>query len=91
MQAIIFAPDIEKVETEGGLDDAVTKMIKDAGLYNVPTVFGLNRYKLGRMCLKKVPISVIGILNYQGSDVRNMIISIIILIFIILRIITNQC
>ena len=27
-----------------------------------------NRYKLGRTCLKKVPISCIGILNYQGSD-----------------------
>merc|ERR1712098_668565 len=68
IHGIIFAPDIEKVETEGGLDDAVGKLIKDAELMGVPVIFGLNRYKLGRTCLKKVPISCIGILNYQGSD-----------------------
>jgi len=68
IHGIIFAPDIEKVETEGGLDDAVGKLIADAELMGVPVIFGLNRYKLGRTCLKKVPISCIGILNYQGSD-----------------------
>merc|ERR1719445_2589508 len=49
IHGIIFAPDIEKVETEGGLDDAVGKLIADAELMGVP-------------------ISCIGILNYQGSD-----------------------
>ena len=66
---IIFAPNIEKVEAEGGLDDAVGQLIKDAKSLNVSVVFSLNRYKLGRLCFKKVPISCIGILNYQGSDV----------------------
>ena len=69
IKAIIFAPDIEKVETEGGLDDAVGKLLSDSVSMEVPTFFGLNRYKLGKLCLKKVPISCIGILNYQGSDV----------------------
>jgi len=68
IKAIILAPDIEKVETEGGLDDAVMKLLADSASLEVPTFFGLNRYKLGKLCLKKVPISCIGILNYQGSD-----------------------
>lgn len=28
----------------------------------------MNRWRLGKACLRKVPISGIGILNYQGSD-----------------------
>ena len=36
---------------------------------SVNVVFALNRYRLGRACLRKVPVSCIGILNYQGSDV----------------------
>merc|ERR1712142_973786 len=65
---IILAPDIERVETEGGLDDAVSKLITDAKAQEIKTVFGLNRRKLGKLCLKKVPISCIGVMNFQGSD-----------------------
>merc|ERR1711892_1060154 len=65
---IILAPDIERVETEGGLDDAVSKLINDAKAQEIGSVFALNRRKLGKLCLKKVPISCIGIMNYQGSD-----------------------
>lgn len=56
------------METEGGLDDAVTRLVQDAKNQEVSTVFGLNRRKLGKLCLKKVPVSCIGIMNYQGSD-----------------------
>ena len=28
----------------------------------------MNRWKLGKSCLRKVPISGIGILNHQGSE-----------------------
>jgi len=68
VSCVILAPDIERVETEGGLDDTVTKLIKDSEVQEVNTVFGLNRRKLGKLCLKKVPVSCIGIMNYQGSD-----------------------
>jgi len=68
ISCIILAPDIERVETEGGLDDAVTKLISDAKAQEITSVFGLNRRKLGKLCLKKVPVSCIGIMNYQGSD-----------------------
>lgn len=28
----------------------------------------MNRWKLGKTCFRKVPISGIGVLNHQGSD-----------------------
>lgn len=34
----------------------------------VPVVFSMNRWRLGKACLRKVPISGIGVMNYQGSD-----------------------
>merc|ERR1712066_501884 len=65
---MIFAPNIEKIEAEGGLDDTISQLIRDAESLNVSVVFSLNRHKLGKLCFKKVPISCIGILNFQGSD-----------------------
>ena len=73
LSCIIFAPNIEKVEAEGGLDDTVTRLIAEAAGLNVSVVFSLNRYKLGKLCFKKVAISCIGILNYQGSDVSKVL------------------
>ena len=73
LSCIIFAPNIEKIEAEGGLDDTVSRLITEAAGLNVSVVFSLNRYKLGRLCYKKVAISCIGILNYQGSDVSKLL------------------
>lgn len=36
---------------------------------NVPFVFALGRRALGRACAKLVPVSVVGIFNYEGSEV----------------------
>ena len=36
--------------------------------FQIPYIFTLNRWKLGKCCLRKVPISGIGILNHQGSE-----------------------
>ena len=36
--------------------------------FQIPYVFTLNRWKLGKACYRKVPISGIGVLNHQGSD-----------------------
>ena len=47
-----------------------------AGLCNeqsVPVVYSLPRYKLGRICLRKVPVSCIAIMNHQGSDVSDFL------------------
>ena len=47
-------------------------MAEETGEYGekkpVPVFFVMNRYKLGKTCLRKVPVACIAILNYQGSD-----------------------
>merc|ERR1719447_2469777 len=68
---LLLAPDLEAVEARGGLDDTVGGLIREASKQDgqeVPVVFGMNRRKLGRACLRKVPVSCIAIMNPQGSD-----------------------
>jgi len=74
--ALIFAGDIEPVEKSGGLNDLVGEMIESAVyvdddgvlIRSVPIFFVMNRYKFGKICRRKVPISCAAVLNYQGAN-----------------------
>ena len=75
MVALIVAPDIENIESKGGLNDMIMNLIEMAGNTGeygekkpVPVFFVLNRYALGRAILRKAPVACVAVLNYQGSD-----------------------
>lgn len=68
VKLLIIAPDIEKIETKGGLDDTLNSLFKIVDINKTPIVFGLTRKGLGITCKKKGFISCIGILNYDGSQ-----------------------
>jgi len=53
----------------GGLDDALQCIINECQQQSVPFVFALNRSALGRACVRKVPVSIVGIFNYEGAEV----------------------
>ena len=53
----------------GGLDEALNNIIEMCNEQNVPFVFALGRRALGRACAKLVPVSVVGIFSYEGSEV----------------------
>ena len=55
--------------TLGGLDDALRGMTNLCHEYNTPVVFALKRQALGRVVCKKVPVSVVGVFNYDGAQV----------------------
>lgn len=65
---LLLAPDVETVKLKGGLDDTIEELIRLAQENEIPYAFTMNRWKLGKSCLRKVPISGIGVLNHQGSD-----------------------
>jgi len=70
VSCLLLAPDLEKVAAAGGLDDAVTGLAREAAAQEppVPVVFALNRRRLGRACLRKVPVSCVAVMNPQGAD-----------------------
>ena len=65
---LLLAPDVETVKLKGGLDDTIEELIRLAQENEIPYAFTMSRWKLGKSCLRKVPISGIGVLNHQGSD-----------------------
>lgn len=51
-----------------GLDGLVQKLKAKCDEDEVPYLFSIRRWKLGRIMLKKVPVSCIGIINYDGAE-----------------------
>jgi len=40
---------------------------------DVPFVFALGRRALGRVCAKLVPVSIVGIFCYEGTEVSSVV------------------
>ena len=68
IKCVIIAPDIERIQAKGGLDQQLAEILQLCKEQQVPPLFGLRRRKLGLAMKKKVQISIIGILNYQGAN-----------------------
>ncbi|XP_076630371.1 uncharacterized protein LOC143346290 [Colletes latitarsis] len=65
---VIIAPDLEKVELEGGLDDQVDKLLEACRMQNVIYCFALGRRKLGYYSHGKGLVGCIGVANYSGAE-----------------------
>ena len=48
---VVVAPNIEQIESEGGLDDLLSSILSQAEDANIPIVFALSRKKLGQVPL----------------------------------------
>lgn len=53
----------------GGLDEALHTIIDTCREQGLPFVFALSRKALGRCVNKAVPVSLVGIFNYDGAQV----------------------
>lgn len=61
VQTVIVAPNIEQIESEGGLDDLLGSILAQAEEGHTPVVFALSRKKLGQvdawiLCLLSVQL-----------------------------------
>ena len=36
---------------------------------DVPVFYVMNRWNIGKSILRKVPVSIVGVMNYDGTDV----------------------
>ena len=52
----------------GGLDDAIRSLLVLCEQLAVPYVFSLPRRMLGKALLKPVPVTVVGVFNYEGAE-----------------------
>ncbi|XP_038606062.1 selenocysteine insertion sequence-binding protein 2-like isoform X4 [Tachyglossus aculeatus] len=68
IKCVIISPNCEKIQSKGGLDEALCNVIAMAREQEIPFVFALGRKALGRCVNKLVPVSVVGIFNYSGAE-----------------------
>ena len=66
LRCVVVAPDIAAAAKAGSLNDQVALILERALMHNIPIVFALNKRRLGKAVGKRVKISVIGILSYDG-------------------------
>ena len=48
-KTVVVAPNIEQIESEGGLDDLLGSILKQADEFGLPVVFALSRKKMGQV------------------------------------------
>ncbi|KAJ8415581.1 hypothetical protein AAFF_G00425610 [Aldrovandia affinis] len=68
VKCVIISPNCERIQSKGGLDEALHTIIDTCREQNVPFVFALSRKALGRCVNKAVPVSLVGIFNYDGAQ-----------------------
>ena len=68
-KTVIVTPNIEQIETEGGLDDLLASILVQAERSSCPVVFALSRKKLGQVSLRLVDIQGHGECNLGEFNV----------------------
>ncbi|XP_053277730.1 selenocysteine insertion sequence-binding protein 2 [Pleuronectes platessa] len=68
VKCVVISPNCERIQAKGGLDEALHNIIDTCREQGVPFVFGLSRKALGRCVNKAVPVSLVGIFNYDGAQ-----------------------
>ncbi|XP_034026843.1 selenocysteine insertion sequence-binding protein 2-like isoform X2 [Thalassophryne amazonica] len=68
IKCVIISPNCERSQYKGGLDEALHTIMDTCHEQGVPFVFALSRKALGRCVSKCVPVSLVGIFNYDGAQ-----------------------
>ncbi|XP_056143259.1 selenocysteine insertion sequence-binding protein 2-like [Lampris incognitus] len=68
VKCVVISPNCERIKAKGGLDEALHTIIDTCREQGVPFVFALSRKALGRCVNKAVPVSLVGIFNYDGAQ-----------------------
>lgn len=64
LKLVVIAPDLER---NSEIDALIEEIKSLADEHNIPYVFSIKRRKIGYLLLKKVPVSLVGIFDYQGT------------------------
>lgn len=68
LKFIVIAPDLEPVKSPGGLDQTVVHIREEGRTQQIPVIFAVGRRQLGFALMKKVPISIVGVISAEGAE-----------------------
>eukprot|EP01025_Chloroclados_australasicus_P031460 TRINITY_DN3179_c1_g1_i11.p1 TRINITY_DN3179_c1_g1~~TRINITY_DN3179_c1_g1_i11.p1 ORF type:complete len:631 (-),score=71.51 TRINITY_DN3179_c1_g1_i11:764-2656(-) len=67
-KCIILAPNIERIESQGGLDDKLEELLDLCKQQEIQVVYALSRKRLGQVFGSRKKMSAIAILNMSGAQ-----------------------
>jgi ribosomal protein L7Ae-like RNA K-turn-binding protein len=65
-KCLIVAPNLDKSEADGGLDDTVEDLMDVCFEHEVPIIFALSRNRMGKALGKNIRISIVCVLSVEG-------------------------
>ncbi|XP_003382852.1 PREDICTED: selenocysteine insertion sequence-binding protein 2-like [Amphimedon queenslandica] len=68
LKCVIVPPNLQRIQSPGGIDDTLSSIIESAKEQEVPLVFALNRRRLAFILKKKFNIGCIGIISCAGAE-----------------------
>jgi len=69
VKALVAAPNIEKIECEGGLDAYLERIFRMCREQKVPIIFCLSMGKLGLIAKSKATkVALLGVIRYIGNE-----------------------
>eukprot|EP00045_Choanoeca_perplexa_P014431 m.169866 g.169866 ORF g.169866 m.169866 type:complete len:613 (+) comp16673_c0_seq3:138-1976(+) len=68
VQTMIVAPDVQRTNTKGGLDDTLKALIDMAAEANTPCVFALSRSQLARIMFQRRNVTVVALLRVDSLE-----------------------
>eukprot|EP00794_Sanderia_malayensis_P006261 gene6261-6981_t len=69
VKCVVLAANLEQISAEGGIDNILADIILECKQRSITTVYAKSRQALGAILSRKVPVSAIGIFNYDGTEV----------------------
>ena len=66
LKCVIMAPNVEDIQSRGGLNEYQISISTYCKENNIPLLICLTRTSLGKAMGKKMPLSVVGVLDYSG-------------------------
>eukprot|EP01024_Parvocaulis_polyphysoides_P053825 TRINITY_DN5389_c1_g3_i2.p1 TRINITY_DN5389_c1_g3~~TRINITY_DN5389_c1_g3_i2.p1 ORF type:complete len:317 (+),score=37.21 TRINITY_DN5389_c1_g3_i2:1015-1965(+) len=67
-KCVILAPNIEHIESEGGLDDKLVELLNMCHQGGTEVIYALSRKRLGQVFGSRKKMSAIAILDYSGAQ-----------------------
>jgi len=68
LKLVIISPNLEKIQAKGGLDDTLNTILSLCDEQQITYVFALGRKAMGCAVGKLVPVSIVGVFDYNGVE-----------------------
>ena len=69
VKCLIVAPNMDRIQSEGGIDDVIGQILSLAEEQGIPIIFAMSRRRLALTLKKTHKVGCVGVFRYEGAEV----------------------